>query len=74
MVRGLSLRAAPEDRRRSFGVCVIAVTIHHHVPTFHTEHCVYAYLLSSGHDYQTCGRPCELDVTRGTMRTLTVLR
>jgi U32 family peptidase len=37
----------------------IAVTIHHHVPTFHTEHCVYAHLLSKGKDYQTCGRPCE---------------
>ncbi|HEY6179455.1 MAG TPA: U32 family peptidase, partial [Kofleriaceae bacterium] len=37
----------------------IAVTIHHHVPTFHTEHCVYAHLLSTGRDYQTCGRPCE---------------
>jgi putative protease len=37
----------------------IAVTIHHHVPTFHTEHCVYAHLLSTGRDYRTCGRPCE---------------
>jgi putative protease len=37
----------------------IAVTIHHHIPTFHTEHCVYAHLLSSGRDYKSCGRPCE---------------
>jgi putative protease len=37
----------------------IAVTIHHHIPTFHTEHCVYAHLLSTGRDYRTCGRPCE---------------
>jgi U32 family peptidase len=37
----------------------IAVTVHHHVPTFHTEHCVYAHLLSTGRDYRTCGRPCE---------------
>lgn len=36
-----------------------AVTIHHHMPTFHTEHCVYAHLLSQGKDYKTCGRPCE---------------
>jgi putative protease len=43
--------AAPRGR--------IAVTIHHHVPTFHTEHCVYAHLLSTGRDYKTCGRPCE---------------
>ena len=37
----------------------LAVTIHHHIPTFHTEHCVYAHLLSSGRDYRSCGRPCE---------------
>jgi putative protease len=37
----------------------VAVSIHHHIPTFHTEHCVYAHLLSSGRDYRTCGRPCE---------------
>jgi U32 family peptidase len=37
----------------------VAVTVHHHVPTFHTEHCVYAHLLSSGRDFRTCGRPCE---------------
>ncbi len=37
----------------------IAVTVHHHIPTFHTEHCVYAHLLSNGRDYKTCGRPCE---------------
>jgi len=37
----------------------IAVTVHHHIPTFHTEHCVYAHLLSHGRDYRTCGRPCE---------------
>jgi putative protease len=38
----------------------IAVTIHHHVPTFHTEHCVYAHLLSEGRDFRSCGRPCEV--------------
>jgi putative protease len=37
----------------------VAVTLHHHIPTFHTEHCVYAHLLSRGRDYRTCGRPCE---------------
>lgn len=45
------LAAAPRGR--------IAVTVHHHIPTFHTEHCVYAHLLSSGRDYRSCGRPCE---------------
>ena len=29
------------------------------MPTFHTEHCVYAHLLSQGRDFRTCGRPCE---------------
>jgi putative protease len=37
----------------------IGVTIHHHIPTFHTEHCVYSHLLSDGKDFRTCGRPCE---------------
>jgi putative protease len=37
----------------------IAVTVHHHIPTFHTEHCVYAHLLSTGADFRSCGRPCE---------------
>jgi putative protease len=37
----------------------VAVTVHHHIPTFHTEHCVYAHTLSNGRDYRTCGRPCE---------------
>lgn len=45
------LDAMPEGR-----VCVV---VHHHVPTFHTEHCVYAHTLSTGRDYKTCGRPCE---------------
>jgi len=45
------LESAPRGR--------VAVTVHHHIPTFHTEHCVYAHLLSEGSDYRTCGRPCE---------------
>src|SRR5262249_8646405 len=45
------LAAAPRGR--------VAVTAHHHIPTFHTEHCVYAHLLSEGRDFRTCGRPCE---------------
>jgi putative protease len=45
------LAAAPRGR--------VGVTVHHHIPTFHTEHCVYAHLLSTGRDFRTCGRPCE---------------
>jgi putative protease len=35
------------------------VVVHHPMPLFHMEHCVFAALLSSGHDHRTCGRPCE---------------
>ena len=37
----------------------LAVVAQHRIPTFHTEHCVYAHLLSAGRDYRSCGRPCE---------------
>lgn len=37
----------------------VALTLHHHIPTFHNSHCVYAHLLSKGTNYKTCGRPCE---------------
>ncbi|MBI4511702.1 MAG: U32 family peptidase [Deltaproteobacteria bacterium] len=37
----------------------VTIPLHHHIPTFHTEHCVYAHLLSSGRDFRSCGRPCE---------------
>jgi putative protease len=45
------LRNVPQGR--------VALTLHHHIPTFHNSHCVYAHLLSKGADYRTCGRPCE---------------
>lgn len=37
----------------------MTVVVHHHIPTFHTEHCVYAATLSTGKDFRTCGRPCD---------------
>ena len=37
----------------------LVVVAHHHISTFHTEHCVYAHTLSRGRDFRTCGRPCE---------------
>ncbi len=37
----------------------MTVVLHHHIPTFHTEHCVYAATLSTGKDFKTCGRPCD---------------
>jgi putative protease len=45
------LRGTPRGR--------VAVTLHHHIATFHNSHCVYARLLSTGTDYKTCGRPCD---------------
>ncbi|MFM8981897.1 MAG: U32 family peptidase, partial [Spartobacteria bacterium] len=35
------------------------LTIHHHMPMFHMEHCVFAAFMSEGTDYTNCGRPCE---------------
>lgn len=37
----------------------LTVAVHHHIATFHTEHCVYAHTISQGRDFRTCGRPCE---------------
>ena len=37
----------------------LEVIAHHHLPIFHTEHCVFARFLSSGNSYRDCGRPCE---------------
>ncbi len=45
------LRRFPADR--------LTVVAHHHIATFHTEHCVYAHTLSHGRDFRSCGRPCE---------------
>lgn len=45
------LPGLPQDR--------ITVALHHHISTFHTEHCVYAATLSTGRDWRSCGRPCE---------------
>jgi putative protease len=45
------LAALPAER--------VTVAVHHHIPTFHTEHCVYAHTLSHGRDFRSCGRPCE---------------
>jgi len=33
--------------------------IHHHLPIFHTEHCVFARFLSDGNSKSDCGKPCE---------------
>lgn len=38
------------------------LVVHHPMPLFHTEHCVFAALLSDGADFRSCGRPCERHV------------
>jgi putative protease len=35
------------------------VVVHHPMPLFHMEHCVFAALLSEGRDHRSCGRPCD---------------
>ncbi len=40
----------------------LEVIVHHHLPIFHTEHCVFARFLSDGDDKRTCGAPCETKV------------
>lgn len=37
----------------------VEVIAYHHLPVFHTEHCVFCRFLSSGTSYKDCGRPCE---------------
>ncbi len=45
--------AATVDPRR------LEVVVHHHLPVFHTEHCVFCRFLSNGRDFRDCGHPCE---------------
>jgi U32 family peptidase len=45
------------------------ISLHHHLPLFHTEHCIFAAFLSDGADFRTCGRPC--DVHRVSLRDRT---
>ena len=42
----------------AFGPWAEAV-VHHPMPLFHMEHCVFAALLSEGKDHRSCGRPCD---------------
>jgi putative protease len=37
----------------------IEVIAYHHLPVFHTEHCVFCRFLSTGTSYKDCGHPCE---------------
>ena len=44
---------------RDIGPQHIEVALFHHLPVFHTEHCVFCRFLSTGTSYRDCGRPCE---------------
>ena len=37
----------------------VEVVAYHHLPVFHTEHCVFCRFLSNGTSYKDCGQPCE---------------
>lgn len=47
------------DLAREAGAGRIEAVAYHHLPVFHTEHCVFARFLSTGTSYRDCGRPCE---------------
>ena len=44
---------------REVGPQHIEVIAYHHLPVFHTEHCVFCRFLSKGTSYKDCGHPCE---------------
>jgi putative protease len=44
---------------RHAGAHRIEAIAYHHLPVFHTEHCVFCRFLSTGTSYKDCGRPCE---------------
>jgi putative protease len=44
---------------QSIGAHQIEVIAYHHLPVFHTEHCVFCRFLSKGTSYKDCGHPCE---------------
>ena len=44
---------------RAVGADRIEAVAFHHMPVFHTEHCVFCRFLSTGTSYRDCGRPCD---------------
>jgi putative protease len=47
------------DLARAVGANGIEAVAFHHLPVFHTEHCVFCRFLSTGSSYRDCGRPCD---------------
>ena len=65
--RGLR-RLAPTHDLNAPQLCELAraghaasleLIVHHHLPVFHTEHCVFCRFMSSGDNRSNCGAPCE---------------
>lgn len=48
---------------------MLELTLHQHMPMFHTEHCVFCTFLSQGHSFKDCGQPCEHHRVRVMDRT-----
>lgn len=48
---------------------LLELTLHQHMPMFHTEHCVFCTFLSQGHSFKDCGQPCEHHRVRVMDRT-----
>jgi putative protease len=44
---------------REVGGARLEAIAYHHMPVFHTEHCVFCRFLSTGTTFKDCGRPCE---------------
>jgi putative protease len=51
--------AQVSELARQVGGASLEVVAYHHLPVFHTEHCVFCRFLSTGTSYRDCGRPCE---------------
>jgi putative protease len=43
----------------AIGADKLEVVAYHHLPVFHTEHCVFCRFFSTGTSYKDCGHPCE---------------
>lgn len=57
------------DLLRSGAGPALELTLHQHIPMFHTEHCVYCTFLSQGHSFKDCGQPCDRHRVRIMDRT-----
>jgi putative protease len=47
------------DLARAVGAHNMEAVAFHHLPVFHTEHCLFCRFLSTGTSYRDCGRPCD---------------